>query len=451
MARFLRYHRRESHRARWIALSALLVPVVSLADESTPTLGERVRKLEAQLLAVTWQQDEVWRRDLFAVRINGFVQVDAVLFRQDSEDQLDGATGQPLNETRFVIRRARLRAEADAKYVGARLEIDGNTVAGTQVRLLGAEAWTQWPASQGQTPYLGASVGLFKIPFGREVQQYDPDRLFLERSSVVKALFPGEYDLGVRMYGGWRLLRYSVAAMNGEPSGEQAFAARDPNRSKDLVLRLGIDTDVMKVVKIRAGLSGVYGTGFSPGSLASKDVLSWRDDNDDGQVQLSEIQVILGRAATPSANFSRDALGVDAELTVKIPRIGALQISGELLWARNLDRGLLPADPIASGRDLRELGYYLGVTQSISSYARIGIRYDYYDPDADRQEQRAALRVPVSTAFSTLAVTAAVQHPRYGRLALEYNNNHNSLGRSASGIPTTLGRDSVVARAQVAF
>lgn len=100
---------------------------------------------------------------------------------------------------------------------------------------------------------------------------------------------------------------------------------------------------------------------------------------------------------------------------------------------------------------MRELGYYFGVSQTITPYMQVGLRYDFYDPDADRQEQRGPLRVPVSVAFATLAVTAAVQHPRYGRVAVEYNNQRNALGRTAAGAPTTLGRDSVVLRAQVAF
>ncbi len=423
MERFLRCRNRLADGVTLSFGLMLLHPTLGEADEGTP----------------------------FSLRIGGFVQADAVAYRQDSEDQLDGSTGQPLNETRFVIRRARLRAEADARYVGGILELDGNTVIGTQARLLGAEAWAQWPATSGQAPYLKCSVGLFKIPFGREVLQYDPERLFLERSTVVRALFPGEYDLGVRVSGGWRFLRYALAVMNGEPSGEQAFAARDPNQSKDLVGRIGIDTEITSVAHLRAGLSGVYGTGFASGTTSSKDVLTWRDDNDDGQVQASEIQVIRGRAATPSQNFSRNAIGVDAELTFRIPHVGELQMSGELLWAQNLDRGVVPADPIASGRDLRELGYYLGVTQGITPYLRVGIRYDYYDPDADRQEQRASQRVPLSMAFSSLAVTVAVQHPRYGRVSVEYNNNRNALGRTAAGIPTTLGRDSVVLRTQVSF
>lgn len=430
-----------------------LLPTLSLAAE--PTLAERVQQLEAQIQSLLSSRlptgDELLRRGPFALRLAGFVQTDAVLYRQDSVDQLDGATGQPLNETRFVIRRARLRAEAEATYVGATVEIDGNTVQGTQVRLLGGEAWLQWPQRQGTLPYLRATIGMFKIPFGREVLQYDPERLFLERSQIIRALFPGEYDLGVRLAGGWRFLRYTLAGMNGQPSGEQAFAARDPNQSKDLVGRVGIDSRLGTVAVVRAGISGLYGEGFSPGSPPSKDVLTFRDDNDDGQVQPSELEVIRGRAATMSQNFSRDALGIDGELTIAVPLVGALQLSGELIWARNLDRGLMPADPVATGRDLRELGYYLGVSQTITPYLQVGLRYDFYDPDADRQEQRGPERVPISVAFATLAVTAAVQHPRYGRVAVEYSNQRNALGRTAAGAPTTLGRDSVVLRAQVAF
>lgn len=412
-------------------------------------LTERVAQLEAQVHELLTRQESPTRS--LPLRLNGFVQIDAVVYRQDSEDQLDEATGQPLNETRFLIRRARLRAVSEWRYLGAALEIDGSTVQGAQARLLGAEVWAQWPAAEDRPPYVQVAAGLFKIPFGREVLQYDPERLFLERSQMVRAFFPGEYDLGLRAQGGWRFLRYVLSGMNGAPVGEQMFSARDPNRSKDLLGRLGIDGQLGKRVRLRAGLSGLYGTGFSPGSASTKDILTWRDDNDDGQVQPSELQALRGRAAVPSENFSRSAVGADAELTVVVPRLGELQLSAELIAARNLDRGLVPADPIAAGRDLRELGYYVGITQFITPYARIGLRFDSYDPDADKQEQFGALRVPVSTVFSTLAVSVAVQHPRFGRLTLEYENNRNALGRSPSGMPTTLGRDAVMVRAQGSF
>lgn len=436
-------------RARASLLITLLAPVVAptVARADDAALSAPVAQLEAQVRELAQQPASPFR----GLRLGGFVQVDAAVYRQDSEDQLDEASGQPLNETRFLIRRARLRAVSEWRYLGTALELDGSTVQGAQARLLGAEVWAQWPAAGEAPPYVQLSAGLFKIPFGREVPQYDPERLFLERSHVVRALFPGEFDLGLRVQGGWRLLRYAVAAMNGAPAGEAMFAARDPNRSKDLIARLGVDSALGSALRLRAGLSGLYGTGFSPGTAATKDVLVWRDDNDDGQVQPSELQAVRGRAAAPSQNFSRSALGADAEVTVALPRMGDLQLSAEIIWAQNLDRGLVPADPIAAGRELREFGYYVGLTQSITPYAKLGLRFDSYDPDADRQQQLGAQLVPVYAGFSMLAVTAAAQHPRYGRLTVEYQNSRNPLGRSASGFPTTLGRDAVLVRAQGTF
>lgn len=465
----VRYHHFRSCHFLILSLLAMLKSAAYVHAETS--LQERVTTLEAQLAALqsianrdaqaslpshlqTTSQPELptlIQHGSFAITLRGFVQADAILYRQDSEDQLDGATGQPLNETRFLIRRARVRVDAASRYVGAHVELDGNTIAGNQVRLMSTELWAQWPSVHGATPYLRGSLGLQKIPFGREVLETDVDRLFLERSQVIRALFPGEYDLGIRLMGGVGFLRYSLAAMNGAPLGDASFSARDPNQSKDLVGRLSIDAEPAPWLTLRAGASFVYGTGFSPGSLASKDVLVFRDDNDDGQVQPSEVQVIRGRAAVPSQNFSRDALGIDAELSAQLPILGKLVISGELVWARNLDRGLSIADPIAAGRDLRELGYYVGITQELSPYVRIGLRYDFYDPDADAQEQRGTERVPLSIAFSSLTATLAGCYSRYGRLSVEYQHNRNALGRTPTGIPITLGRDVLLVRAQASF
>lgn len=43
----------------------------------------------------------------------------------------------------------------------------------------------------------------------------------------------------------------------------------------------------------------------------------------------SQLEVIRGRAATMSQNFSRDALGIDGELTIAVPVVG-----GAAAWRR---------------------------------------------------------------------------------------------------------------------
>ena len=383
--------------------------------------------------------------------LSGFLQAD-LAFRQSSEDEVNPSTGVPLNEDRFLIRRARLKLTADYGWVGGALELDGNTVSGPTARVVGAEVSVRWPPpTPAKMSYLALTLGLFKTPFGYEVVQGDKERLFMERSTVIRALFPGEYDLGARLAGGWKFLRYSVAAMNGEPIGEKSFPGRDPNQSKDFVGRLGVDVKIGERVTITGGFSAVYGTGFHRGSPSTKDVLVWRDTNENGIVDPGELQVITGSAPTPSQNFNRYALAGDLQLKTMIPRIGELTVYGEYLAAQNLDRGIQPADPIGSGHDLRESGFYVAFTQELTKWAMVGVRYDQYNPDADSTNRTNGIVVPADMSYWSLDVAAAARYANYGRLIVEWDHNHNHLGRDASGNPANLKDDALIVRGEVVF
>src|SRR5262249_32961587 len=154
------------------------------------------------------------------------------------------------------------------------------------------------------------------------VPELDPQRFFLERTTTARALFPGTYDLGFRIGGAYRFLRYAFAVSNGEPVGESSFPGRDPNAAKDFVWRIGVDASPASFLRIRAGVSALSGTGFHQGTPATKDTLIWRDANGDGIVQITEIQVIPGAPATPSQSYHRFALGADLGLTARVPVLG---------------------------------------------------------------------------------------------------------------------------------
>ena len=414
----------------------------------------RIRAEEAARAATenARAQGSLFKLGGFALSLSGFVQADGVLYSQASSDQLNPSTGDLLNESRFLLRRGRVRIEADYGIASGLLELDGNTIRGATARVTAGEVSIKWPArDRSAVPYVMGTIGLFKIPFGFEVPEKDSVRLFLERSNIIRALFPGEYDLGIRVAGGWRFLRYAVAAMNGAPSGEKQFAARDPNQSKDFVGRVGVESAIGRRVGIAGGLSTLYGTGFHKGTPATKDTLIWHDLNLDGQVDPIELEAVKGQPAQPSENFNRYAFGGDLRVTVQVPRLGELALYGELVWATNLDRALNVADPVATGRDLREFGWYLAFTQELTRYAMVGLRYDRYDPDADARDQNGAQVVPRDVSYSTLAVAVAGGYPPYVRFTLEYDHNTNALGRTASGAPTTLGAEVVTLRGQVAF
>jgi hypothetical protein len=266
----------------------------------------------------------------------------------------------------------------------------------------------------------------------------------------MRALFPGEFDLGARLQGSYDAFEWAIAVMNGNPIGDKVFPALAPDRTKELVGRIGTHAEIARGVVFEAGISGDTGLGFHEGTPATKDVLVWRDDNGDGIVQATEVNVIPGSAATPSQEFRRFAVGADARLAVKFPVLGELALRAEVVTAKNMDRGLEYADPVGAGHDLRENGYYVGATQEVTPWAMLGVRYDQYDPDADAIEPRVAAVVPVDRTYRTLALMAMFRHEN-ARLLLEYDRNGNALGRDASGAPTTLRDDTVTLRGQATF
>ena len=414
-------------------------------------LGRQAQAIESLRLA---QEEAKRARENPLIRLSGYAQIDWTIHNQLSQNEINFATGEPLNRDRFTLRRGHLRAVSERNYLSVALELDANTqngINGAQVRPIDAEVSLQWPEHIDESrPYIAATLGLMKIPFGFEVPELDEVRPFLERSTVMRALFPGEFDVGARFRGGYRFVQWAIAAMNGNPLGDEVFPTLAPSRTKDLVGRVGVRGEVAPGIAWEAGVSGETGMGFHEGTPPTKDQLIWRDENGDGIVQATEIDVIAGSSATASQEFHRFAIGADARLMVHIARLGELALRAEIVRGQNLDRGVEFADPVGASHDLRELGWYAGATQELTQWAMVGIRYDQYNPDQDASTQRALYLVPSDRTYRTLALMAMLRYDR-ARLVLEYDKNDNALGRDPSGAPTTLKSDALTMRGQVKF
>lgn len=385
------------------------------------------------------------------VEVTGLLQVDAIVYRQTSRDEVIASTGEPQNDERVLLRRARPRFVAHGGPFSAAIMLDGSTVNGPALRVLEAEVTAAYRNPRNpDVPWLAVGVGSFRSPFGFELQQPARQRFFLERTTAARALFGASFDLGLRVYGGLGALRYSLAAMNGEPAGSAPFPQRDPNAAKDLIARLGVDTEVAPHVRVAGGFSMSTGRGFSRGARETKDRITWRDDNENGVVEITEIRVIPGSPATPSSSYGRFVIGADARVTVDIRPLGPLLLEAEIYRGSNMDRALVPSDPVTSGRDLRQLGYYLAASQHLGDHAVVGARFDAYNPDADASEQRGLSVVPSEPQYSTWTIAAAaILTP--ARLVAQYERRRNPLGRAPSGAPATLADDMFTVRAEVAF
>lgn len=382
------------------------------------------------------------------VRVTGLLQVDSVLVESTSSDELDPATREPLNQERFVLQRAWLRADASYHYLRGLIVAEGSTTRGPAMRLLAAELSAFYPDGQAR-PLVELTAGLFLIPFGIETREGVPDRLFLEASTWVNALFPGRRDLGARLRGEWLFVRYALAVMNGNPIAGASLPLRDPNRAKDVLGRVGVEDDLWSWLRVAAGVSALVGRGFHPGVLPTKDSFTVRDLNGDGIVQPEEIQLVAGERGEPSKNFAHSALAGDLTFTYQLPVVGSGRVYGELAWAKNLDRAVVVSDPVRTGRDHRQWGAMVGLRQSVTQHAELGLRYDRYDPDRGSSSPQGTAEVLPDAPFSTLgAAVAWCTLPRL-RVTLQYDHRKNPLGRNASGAYTTLSADTLILRGQL--
>ena len=151
-------------------------------------------------------------------------------------------------------------------------------------------------------------VGIFKVPFGREVPEYDPDWPFIERSWAATNMFPGEPDTGARATTKVGLLTGEVAVVNGQMLGERTFAVLpDLNKGKDLVLHLTYD--VFHLFEV--GASGYYGQG----QTVDGTLLRFKE-------------------------FPRFAYGFQiAARHALAPALGETRVIAELVRGQNMDRG----------------------------------------------------------------------------------------------------------------
>lgn len=296
--------------------------------------------------------------------------------------------------------------------------------------------------------------GIFRAPFGHDVYELShADRLFSQPSLLAQAFFPGEFDLGARLSARWRGIGLVLAMQNGEPLGSRAFPAEDPNADKDFFARLTVDAEPARWLSLSAGASAMAGTGFHPGTPATKDTLVWRDLNEDGIAQLSELQAIRGSAATPSENFPRWGVAGDLRILVRHPH-GRLLLFGEAALGHNLDRGVRPADPVLSGRAQRGVAAFAGFTEELFGRLLVGFRVDHYLAAIDDARFEAGTLVRAQEPFTNYSFALGYGFGDSlpfgkGRLLVEYTLRRDPLGRDATGRPADLENDLFTVRLQL--
>ncbi len=355
-----------------------VAPVKPLPAPATdPGLEARVKQLESQLAALQVKPDgksDDWTKHL---RVGGYIQPQLIwqIFNTAASPNTDAnglpggigpndtiakSDGTTTNPDFFRLRRARLFAVANpTDFATIMLEIEplprGGSILGSDT--IARQVYAAGIARFSEMTRLEIGAGEFKVPFGWELLQLDPDRPFIERSFMAGNLFPAEHDVGAfaNLYAG-RLTLMS-AVLNGVMLGERNFAiVPDFNRGKDLVARVNYDGGPTEI-----GASGYVGSG----SLVDAQNLRFKQ-------------------------YGRWAANAELALHHEFSRaLGQTKAFGEVTYAQNMDRGVnisyalpqIPSDVSQSVINKHELGFFLRAEQDATRWLTLGVRYDYYTPD----------------------------------------------------------------------
>lgn len=213
------------------------------------TLEERIQELENQLDVLRDSINEP--EGSIQATITEFTKVKKIAFSgylqaryENDESSVEGTN----NKNNFDVRRARLKVAAKPT---------DNTMAVIQVDAAGSsvtakDAYIAYTFGIGD-PYASMSItaGQYLLPFGYQVLQSSSSRETPETATVIRKLFPSDYDRGVKVSSSLsaRLL-WEVGVFNGTGAN-----VKDNNNNKDLVGRVRYSVNP----EFNVGLSGYSG------------------------------------------------------------------------------------------------------------------------------------------------------------------------------------------------
>jgi phosphate-selective porin len=289
------------------------------------------------------------------IKVSGYIQSQWEWYDKD----LEKANG--YNNT-FYIRRARVKFTYEAldgvKFV---LQPDFSTNA---LALKDAYAVLNIPKLKNWTLWAGQ---MNRINY--EVEYSSSQREVLERSRVIRAIYPGEREIGMKLeYIGTKIpLKFQVMVLNG--NFNVGTFQKDVDSHKDLMARLVYSIKIPSAgIGIDLGPNVYYGANLSKtnkyfknsnGTIDSlKHVWSYMDKNWIG----GEIQIFA------------DVLGGTA--------LKAEFMSGLNSTPSSVATGSTRAQMLAAPGSYNNFsGYYLYLIKNIGPKNQFVVRYDYYDPN----------------------------------------------------------------------
>jgi phosphate-selective porin len=346
---------------------------IDIHEGKINSLDERILQTESDLGKLT------------KIKVSGYIQAQ---FDSYQEDLLK--TNDPANT--FYIRRARIRFTYEAtdgvKFV---LQPDFRT---GNLYLKDAYAVVNIPRLKS----LSLWAGQFNRP-NYEVEYSSHQLEVLERSRMIRTLYPGESEIGLKLeYFPSRIpLKFQLAMLNGNFTGKEA---RDVDTRKDLMARAVYSFQFPGAgVGIDVGAHGYYGSLMAK----TKYILNYENHMDSISI-------------TPGSYLDKQWVG--GELQIFYDLLGGMSLKGEYIRGKNA----YPGDSKTNPYKIKNFaGYYACFIKNIGNKNQFVARYDYFDPNSKLSGDEAGDDI----AYITLALAWQYYLNDNIRLTLQYEMPRN--------------------------
>jgi hypothetical protein len=321
--------------------------------QSVDSLKEAIDKHEGKINALDERVlvNEADLGKLNKIKVSGYVQA-----QWENYGKYLVKTNDPNNN--FYIRRARIKFTYEA-LDGVKFVIQPDFSTGI-LSLKDAYAVVNIPKLKDFTLW----AGQFNRP-DYEVEYSSSQREVLERSRVIRAIYPGEREIGVKLeYIGSKIpLKFQLMAMNGNFTGSQA---KDVDSKKDIMGRL-----VYSIKLPGAGIGIDLGPNFYyGGNRAKTNPYILRSD---------------GIADSVNVGDYLDKKWIGGEIQFFADILGGLAIKGEYIAGVNSTASIIAstatmAQKLADPNKLNNFsGYYLYFIKNVGPKNQFAAKYDFYD------------------------------------------------------------------------
>jgi hypothetical protein len=364
------------HRLFFAVVAILSLCVNPLRAQDTAATKEELEEVKGALQGVSESAAEYrgYVDALRKIKITGYLQTQwRFTDLMNTTYSIGGFSGGafPANvKNLFQVRRGRVKITYDNVLTQYVLQFDA-----IQTGLSLKDAYVM--ITEPWTKSAGLQIGVFDRPFGYEISYSSSSRETPERSRMFQTLFPGERELGAKLFyspqsGPLSFLRADVGVFNGSGPSANEF-----DNFKDVIGHVAAQVPMDQIgAELDFGVSGYLGNVrsntkylYTSGTLA------------DG----SQGFAVDSTATNVSAGVARTYLGFDAQFYIDIPSIGGAILRGEYIFGKQPGTSSSTSSPSTQPttaiykRDFS--GFYVYYIQNIGDKDQLVVKYDSFDPN----------------------------------------------------------------------